>query len=127
MIQVPLYDTFGAEAVEFIIKHSNINIIYCSSSKLAALAEVLPKVKQQVVQVQHLSRNCCILIFDGEVPSCECTELFPCASSWEALCRWWCGARSQASLLMIRSLTCDPQTVHVFSLRPARSSHPNRK
>lgn len=50
-MQVPLYDTFGAEAVEFIIKHSNIAIIFCSSSKLAALAEVLPKVKDQVVQV----------------------------------------------------------------------------
>ena len=57
-LQVPLYDTFGAEAVEFIIKHSNINIIYCSTGKLAALAEVLPKVKQQVVQVQCFSNKC---------------------------------------------------------------------
>ena len=53
-VQVPLYDTFGAEAVEFIIKHSHVSIIFCSSSKLAALAEVLPEVKQQVVQVQRL-------------------------------------------------------------------------
>jgi hypothetical protein len=50
-VQVPLYDTFGAEAVEFIIKHSNIEIIFCSSSKLMALTQVLPKVKEHVSQV----------------------------------------------------------------------------
>lgn len=48
---VPLYETFGAEAVEYIIKHSGISLIFCSSSKLASLAKVLPKVKDQVVQV----------------------------------------------------------------------------
>ena len=78
-VQVPLYDTFGAEAVEFIIKHSNINIIYCSSSKLAALAEVLPKVKQQVVQVQRPLRDLCVdfLMLGRESPLFKSTVFFP--------------------------------------------------
>jgi long-chain acyl-CoA synthetase len=48
---VPLYDTFGPEAVEYIIKHSETTIIFCASNKLAALTEVLPKVKAQIIQV----------------------------------------------------------------------------
>ena len=48
---VPLYDTFGPEAVKFIIDHSGLTVIFCASDKLETLCEVLPKVSKQVVQV----------------------------------------------------------------------------
>jgi long-subunit acyl-CoA synthetase (AMP-forming) len=50
-MQVPLYDTLGADTIEFVIKHSNIRIIFCSTNKLKALATVLPKVKESVSEV----------------------------------------------------------------------------
>lgn len=48
---VPLYDTFGADAVEYIIKHSGLKVIFVSSDKLSTVAKVLPEVTDQVVQV----------------------------------------------------------------------------
>ena len=48
---VPLYDTFGANAVEYIIKHSGLKVIFVSADKLGTVAKVLPAVKDQVVQV----------------------------------------------------------------------------
>jgi long-subunit acyl-CoA synthetase (AMP-forming) len=48
---VPLYDTFGPDAVKFIIEHSGVKVIFCASDKLETLCEVLPKVSDQVVQV----------------------------------------------------------------------------
>jgi long-subunit acyl-CoA synthetase (AMP-forming) len=50
-MQVPLYDTLGADTIEFVIKHSNIRIIFCSTDKLMELAAVLPKVKENVREV----------------------------------------------------------------------------
>lgn len=48
---MPLYDTFGADAVKFIIEHSGAKIVLVNSGNLAALASVLPALKQQLVQV----------------------------------------------------------------------------
>ena len=48
---VPLYDTFGPDAVKFIIEHSGVKVVFCASDKLETLCEVLPKVAGQLSQV----------------------------------------------------------------------------
>jgi long-subunit acyl-CoA synthetase (AMP-forming) len=48
---VPLYDTFGPDAVKFIIKHSGLTVLCTSSDNLKALEPVLPEVADQLVQV----------------------------------------------------------------------------
>eukprot|EP00892_Ulva_mutabilis_P009905 jgi/Ulvmu1/7287/UM035_0075.1 len=48
---VPLYDTFGADAVEYIIKHSGLKVIFVSTDKLSTIAKVLPAIKDQITQV----------------------------------------------------------------------------
>ena len=45
---VPLYDTLGANAVEFILKHSGATAAFAEASKMKVLAEALPAVKGQV-------------------------------------------------------------------------------
>merc|ERR1712078_509956 len=40
---VPLYDTMGANAVEFILNHSEASVALASADKLPKLAEALPK------------------------------------------------------------------------------------
>jgi len=47
-ICVPLYDTLGANAVEFILKHSGATAAFAEASKMKVLAEALPSVKGQV-------------------------------------------------------------------------------
>jgi len=42
---VPLYDTLGANAVEFILNHSESSVAFASADKLPKLAEALPKCK----------------------------------------------------------------------------------
>ncbi|KAG8368293.1 hypothetical protein BUALT_Bualt15G0030300 [Buddleja alternifolia] len=39
---VPLYDTLGANAVEFIIKHAEVSIVFVQESKLSAILTCLP-------------------------------------------------------------------------------------
>jgi long-chain acyl-CoA synthetase len=48
---VPLYDTFGPDAVQFIVQHSDATVIFVASNKLGALEAVLPHVKGQIIQV----------------------------------------------------------------------------
>lgn len=48
---VPLYDTFGADAVEYIITHSGLKVIFVSSDKLFTIVKILSNFKDQLVQV----------------------------------------------------------------------------
>jgi long-chain acyl-CoA synthetase len=48
---VPLYDTLGDRAIEFIITHSETTCICVAANKLAALAKSLPKVGGQIKTV----------------------------------------------------------------------------
>ena len=48
---VPLYDTFGPEAVQFIIGHSEVRAVFCSASKLKELTAVVRQVSTQVLQI----------------------------------------------------------------------------
>ena len=43
---VPLYDTLGENAIEYIINHSEASFVVVSSAKLAAFAGALPKITQ---------------------------------------------------------------------------------
>jgi len=42
---VPLYDSLGENAIEFIINHSESSIVFVSSDKMPALVKALPKTK----------------------------------------------------------------------------------
>ena len=48
---VPLYDTFGPDAVHFIIEHSGLSVICASSDKLEDLSKALKGLDGQVKQV----------------------------------------------------------------------------
>ena len=48
---VPLYDTFGPDAVKFIIEHSDVKVVFCASDKFETLSKVLNKVSNQLSQV----------------------------------------------------------------------------
>lgn len=50
-LTIPLYDTFGADAVEYIIKHSAVKVVFVSADQLTTIKKILPSVKDQVVQV----------------------------------------------------------------------------
>lgn len=45
---VPLYDSLGENAIEYIINHSESSIVFAQSEKLPMLAKALPHVKDQV-------------------------------------------------------------------------------
>ncbi len=48
---VPIYDTLGETAVEYIINHSGLTVALIEPAKLAAFAAVAPKVAGQVTTV----------------------------------------------------------------------------
>jgi long-subunit acyl-CoA synthetase (AMP-forming) len=48
---VPLYDSFGPDAVSFIVQHSGIKVIFVASNKVAELEKVLSELKGDVRQV----------------------------------------------------------------------------
>mmetsp|Transcript_20118 Transcript_20118/g.50689 ORF Transcript_20118/g.50689 Transcript_20118/m.50689 type:complete len:653 (-) Transcript_20118:97-2055(-) len=50
---VPLYDTLGVTAVEFILKHSDAASVFVEGAKLATLASALPSVKDQLKLVVY--------------------------------------------------------------------------
>ncbi len=50
---VPLYDSLGENAIEFIINHSESSIVFVASDKLAKLAGALPHVLQLVKNVVY--------------------------------------------------------------------------
>ena len=43
---VPLYDTLGENAVEYIISHSGTSALFASADKLPTLAKALPKLER---------------------------------------------------------------------------------
>lgn len=48
---VPLYDTFGPDAVKFIVKHSDAKVVFVGSDKFETFCEALPELKGQLTQV----------------------------------------------------------------------------
>eukprot|EP00121_Abeoforma_whisleri_P002776 Awhi_evm1s2497 len=48
---VPLYDTLGADAVDYIVEHSEQKLIFVAENKLTALVKALPKVKDQLLAI----------------------------------------------------------------------------
>ena len=45
---VPLYDTLGPDAVEYIIGHAEVTIVFASALKMRALVEPLSRAKGKV-------------------------------------------------------------------------------
>eukprot|EP00210_Caulerpa_lentillifera_P003470 g3311.t1 len=50
---VPLYDTLGEDAIEYIVKHSETTIIFAQSSKLERLEKALPQINDLVKTVVY--------------------------------------------------------------------------
>ena len=50
---VPLYDSLGENAIEYIVTHSEATIVFVASDKIANLAAALPHVKGQVKNVVY--------------------------------------------------------------------------
>ena len=48
---VPLYDTLGPDAVEYIIGHAEVTIVFASALKMRALVEPLSRAKGKVKAV----------------------------------------------------------------------------
>ena len=54
---VPLYDTLGQQAVEYVIQHSEAKIVFVSANNFSALSTALPAVKDQVKTVVVWGEN----------------------------------------------------------------------
>ena len=50
---VPLYDSLGENAIEYIVTHSEATIVFVASDKIANLAAALPHVNGQVKNVVY--------------------------------------------------------------------------
>ncbi|KAH7620803.1 putative Long chain acyl-CoA synthetase 4 [Nannochloris sp. 'desiccata'] len=50
---VPLYDSLGENAIEYIINHSESSIVFAQSEKLGMLAKALPHVKDQIKHIVY--------------------------------------------------------------------------
>ena len=50
---VPLYDTLGDDAVEYVMKHSEVTAVFVSKAKFGKLVEALPKLNGQVKAVVY--------------------------------------------------------------------------
>ena len=48
---MPLYDTLGPDAVEYIIGHAEVTIVFASALKMRALVEPLSRAKGKVKAV----------------------------------------------------------------------------
>jgi long-chain acyl-CoA synthetase len=50
---IPLYDSLGENAIEYIVDHSEASIVFVQSEKFAMLAKALPKLTQLVKNVVY--------------------------------------------------------------------------
>ena len=71
IVSVPLYDTLGADVVEYICNHANLKAVVCSTNELAKLMPVVPKtnVKLVVVAPEHT------LMSDKALPVCPSADV----------------------------------------------------
>ena len=67
---VPLYDSLGENAIEFIINHSESSITFVSTEKLPALATALAKTKDMLKTVIYWGA--------GHPASVEARPTWPC-------------------------------------------------
>lgn len=115
---VPLYDTFGADAVEYIIKHSGLKVICVSTDKLATITKVLPEVKDQIVQVIVWSNNSGEDVDPDVIAVCNTMQN---SSVWtDADCR----CRLSATVYEVLYDRCRKQSKLAFQLRSGPSSLP---
>lgn len=63
---VPLYDTLGATAVQYIMLHANVSVVVVAGDKFKQLVPVLPAVKQQVTLVVYWGSVDSALLLEAE-------------------------------------------------------------
>jgi long-chain acyl-CoA synthetase len=61
IVCVPLYDTLGLDAVEFVANHAEITIAFVQESKLPSMIQALPKCLKHLKS--ELSSAFCIPLF----------------------------------------------------------------
>ena len=108
---VPLYDTLGPDAVEYIIGHAEVTIVFASAVKMRALVEPLTRAKGKVRAVivwgemdgiaqmvrQMLLTHACALRLVLEMQQCrrrgsaDCKACLGVDKSWEPVC-WSCSS-----------------------------------
>lgn len=50
---VPLYDSLGEDAIEYIVDHASCSIVFVAALKFPGLVEALPKLKHTVKTVVY--------------------------------------------------------------------------
>ncbi|XP_038901459.1 long chain acyl-CoA synthetase 2 [Benincasa hispida] len=73
---IPLYDTLGANAVEFIINHAEVSIAFVQESKLASIFSCLPRCSNQLKTIVSFTNV-------SSVHKKEAEELGVSCFSWE--------------------------------------------
>ncbi|XP_062176432.1 probable CoA ligase CCL6 [Alnus glutinosa] len=73
---VPLYDTLGATAVEFIINHAEVSIAFVQENKIPAVLSCLPRCSTNLKTIISFSRI-------SSTQKQEAEELGVCCFSWE--------------------------------------------
>ncbi|KGN61759.1 long chain acyl-CoA synthetase 2 [Cucumis sativus] len=77
---VPLYDTLGANAVEFIINHAEVSIAFVQENKLASIFSCLPRCSNQLKTIVSFTNVSSVLKKEAE-------ELGVSCFSWEEFCQ----------------------------------------
>lgn len=64
MVSVPLYDTLGPDAVEFISNHAELSAVGCSAAVLPTLLSCLHKCPTVKLLVRRVDRQagCCLVL-----------------------------------------------------------------
>lgn len=75
---VPLYDTLGENAIEYIIDHSESSFIIVAAAKLPAFSKALPLIKTTLKGV----------VYWGKSPSPEALSAIQAKGTNLAFC-WW--------------------------------------
>lgn len=63
---MPLYDTLGASAVQYIIQHASVSVILVAGDKFKHLLPVLPTLKQQIGLVIYWGTVDSVMLLDAE-------------------------------------------------------------
>ncbi len=94
---VPLYDTLGPDAVEYIIGHAGVTIVFASALKMRALVEPLSRAKGAVKAV----------IVWGDIDGIAKMVRSAASSHHQLCCKCGQGTATDAATLHVARVICD--------------------
>ena len=59
LVCVPLYDTFGEDAVQYVMSHSEVKVVCCEGKKLKSISHILRELNKDQVKA---------VVYWGEAP-----------------------------------------------------------